>query len=153
MYNFSTQGCARCFGSTFFKRLCLAFPPTATLDTSDESGHGFICRTRLELIIAAFFGFTFATGEIVGGCFQFRCVFVLITDLLFFNQFLPTGRRHILMCHCADFMWLDLFADESLPEFIRLFDIHINRAEAVQIQLDKERIVPLLHNITLTGIF
>ena len=125
-----------------------ALPAFSTINAGNKGGHGFIRRTRLQLIVRAFCGAAFGVraGEVVGGCFHLGFVFVLVAQLLRLNERAPFAGMHVLVRHERQLVRLDLLGGDHLNHVV-ISHVDAHGPQSVGINLHKIAIVPFFHDV------
>ena len=127
----------------------LTFPTETAIETCNKSCHGFIGRSCLLQIVAAFVFATFVTTKCIGGCFfQPFVIKQHVPDCFFVHQIFPSEWIDFLM---RLFQYLgDVFSRlKSLQEFGIVFEIVIEGACSVNINLLKICVVWFTDNSSL----
>jgi hypothetical protein len=126
----------------------LTLPPFPAINAGDKGGHGFVARPRLQLVVRAFRGPALGVraSEVVGGRLHLGFVFVLVAQLLRFNERAPLVGIHFLVRHECQLVRLYLFRGNELNHgVIRHADA--DGAQAVGIDLHKVPVVPFFHDV------
>ena len=129
-----------------------SFPTIATQNAANKTSHWLVRRPNLLQIITTLLRFTLSARKRVSHRFNILFKFALISDALGLNKFVPFLRQHLVVRHEGQFVRLDFATYHHLRQLV-ISQVHKYAAQMVKINLNKELIVPLLHDLSSRGLF